>query len=468
MMRTRFLFIILILLVLSLSFNGKTNSKGDNLQSFAHTNAIKSADWVKDAIIYSVYLRSFSPEGTFEALEKRIPELKEMGVNVIWLMPIHPIGLKNRKGKLGSPYSIRDYYDTNPEFGSIVDFQKLLAVVHQNRMKLILDLVINHTAWDSKLIQQHPEWFSKDSSGNIISPNDDWTDVADLDYSKPGLRKYMLDMMEWWVKDIGIDGFRCDVSELVPIDFWEEARSRLNKIKPIMMLSEGSLPEHHLKAFDITYSWNIYDALEPLLKKERSAKFLDTLLQNEKTEFPINSLRLRFNTNHDKNAWDAPAIIKFGKDGLKLSAILINTMPGIPLIYNGEEVANDRKLGLFEKVDIDWNKSREMDTLYRSLYKLRKDHKAISRGKFIKAPTSNDTNIFAFLRIEGKDRILVILNFSETKQAPKIQSEEIIGKESNITLLDIFKNTSQMIEKGEPFTPSIDPFGYHIYIVSDK
>ncbi|MBA4312162.1 MAG: hypothetical protein C0417_05990 [Chlorobiaceae bacterium] len=468
MMRTRFLFIILILLVLSLSFNGKTNSKGDNLQSFAHTNAIKSADWVKDAIIYSVYLRSFSPEGTFEALEKRIPELKEMGVNVIWLMPIHPIGLKNRKGKLGSPYSIRDYYDTNPEFGSIVDFQKLLAVVHQNRMKLILDLVINHTAWDSKLIQQHPEWFSKDSSGNIISPNDDWTDVADLDYSKPGLRKYMLDMMEWWVKDIGIDGFRCDVSELVPIDFWEEARSRLNKIKPIMMLSEGSLPEHHLKAFDITYSWNIYDALEPLLKKERSAKFLDTLLQNEKAEFPINSLRLRFNTNHDKNAWDAPAIIKFGKDGLKLSAILINTMPGIPLIYNGEEVANDRKLGLFEKVDIDWNKSREMDTLYRSLYKLRKDHKAISRGKFIKVPTSNDTNIFAFLRIEGKDRILVILNFSETKQAPKIQSEEIIGKESNITLLDIFKNTSQMIEKGEPFTPSIDPFGYHIYIVSDK
>ncbi|MBI5022206.1 MAG: alpha-amylase [Ignavibacteriales bacterium] len=470
MMRTRILFIVLLFFSSSAYFVSREISGEKNGQSTAHKNAVKSADWVKETIIYSVYLRSFSPEGTFAGLEKRIPELKEMGVNVIWLMPIHPIGIKNRKGKLGSPYSIRDYYDTNPEFGSMLDFQKLLTTAHKNKIKLILDLVINHTSWDSKLIQQHPEWFSKNSLGNIISPNDDWTDVADLDYSKPGLRKYMLDMMEWWVKDIGIDGFRCDVSELVPLDFWEEARNKLNKIKPIMMLSEGSLPEHHLNAFDITYSWNIYDALEPLLKNERSAKFLDTLFQKEKSEFPINSLRLRFNTNHDKNAWDEPAILKFGKVGLKLSAVIINTIPGIPLIYNGEEVANDQKLGLFEKVDIDWNRSREMDTLYRSLFKLRKVHKAISHGEFIKASTSDDTNIFAFLRIEGKDKILVILNFSDALRTPKIKLafDKSIGEASKIMLKDYFTHNSIQVEKGKIFNPSIQPFGYQIYLVSEK
>jgi glycosidase len=469
-MRTRILFIILLFFSSSAYFIGIATSGEENRQSIAQTSAIKSADWVREAIIYCVYLRSFSHEGTFAALEKRIPELKEMGVNVIWLMPINPIGIKNRKGILGSPYSIRDYYDTNPEFGSMVDFQKLLATAHKNKIKLILDLVINHTSWDSKLIQQHPEWFSKDSSGNIVSPNDDWTDVADLDYSKPGLRKYMLNMMEWWVKDIGIDGFRCDVSELVPIDFWEEARSRLNKIKPIMMLSEGSLPEHHLNAFDITYSWNIYDALEPLLKKERSAKFLDTLLQNEKSAFPIDAMRLRFNTNHDKNAWDAPAILKFGQAGLKLSAILVNTIPGIPLIYNGEEVANNRKLELFEKIDIDWDKPREMDTLYRSLFKLRKEHKAISHGEFIKVTTNNDASIFAFLRIEGKDKVLVILNFSDATQTPEIKfaSSKSISEASKIMLKDYISHKSVQVDKGKIFNPFIQPFGYQIYIINEK
>ena len=469
-MRARILFIILLFFSSSACFINRATSGEENRQSIAQSNSIKSAGWVREAIIYSVYLRSFSPEGTFAGLEKRIPEFKEMGVNVIWLMPINPIGIKNRKGKLGSPYSIRDYYATNPEFGSMLDFQKLLATVHKNKIKLILDLVINHTAWDSKLIHQHPEWFSKDSSGNIVSPNDDWTDVADLDYSKPGLRRYMFEMMEWWVKDIGIDGFRCDVSELVPLDFWEEARIRLDKIKPIIMLSEGSLPEHHLNAFDITYSWNIYDALEPLLKKERSAKFLDTVLQNEKLEFPQKSLRLRFNTNHDKNAWDGPAIVKFGQTGLKLSAVLVNTIPGIPLIYNGEEVANDRKLGLFEKVDIDWNRSREMDTLYRSLFKLRKEHKAISHGEFIKVPTSNDVSIFAFLRIEGKDKVLVILNFSDATQTPEIQLSlnKSISEASKIMLKDYFSHKSVQVDKGKIFNPSIQQFGYQIYIVNEK
>ena len=432
---------------------------------YSGQHAIKSADWVKDAIIYCVYLRSFSPEGTFEALEGRVPELKDLGVNVLWLMPIHPVGVKNRKGKLGSPYSVRDYYTTNPEFGTMVDFQRLLSTVHKNKMKLIIDLVANHTAWDSKLINQHPEWFTKDSDGKIISPNSDWTDVADLDYSKPGLRKYMLGMMEWWVKDIGIDGFRCDVSELVPLDFWEEARERLNKIKPVMMLSEGSLPEQHLKAFDITYSWNLYDALDPLLNGKKPATEIDQLLHQESLKFPLGSLRLRFNTNHDKNAWDAPAVTKFGLDGLKLTAVLINTLPGIPLLYNGEEVANDIKLSLFEKVDIDWNRTREMDTLYKTLFTLRQIHKALSRGKLIKLPTSNDEDIYTFCRTDGKDDILTVLNFSTKNQSVDIQVpfEEIFGKKTKVRMREIFTNTISTLENDKPFRITIASHGFQVY-----
>lgn len=466
-MRTPAILVITLTLLFSSHSETKKLQNEESRKTYSSQSAVKSADWVKNSIIYCVYLRSFSREGTFEALEKRIPELKELGINVIWLMPIHPVGLKNRKGTLGSPYSIRDYYSTNPEFGSMVDFQKLLATVHQHRMKLIIDLVINHTSWDSKLISQHPEWFTTDSTGNIISPNSDWTDVADLDYSKPGLRKYMLDMMEWWVKDIGIDGFRCDVSELVPLDFWNEARERLNTVKPIMMLSEGSLPEHHIKAFDITYSWNIYDALEPLLTAKQPATFLDSILSREQNLFPTNSLRLRFNTNHDKNAWDSPAITKFGNDGLRLSTVLINTIQGIPLIYNGEEVANDKKLGLFEKIDIDWNRQREMDTLYRKLFKLRKDNKALTSGKFLKLYSSNDKSIYSFVRLEGKNKILVILNFSNTSQSPdlSISINELFGSRAKMKLIDLFNHEAYSMEKGNLFSTSLKPLGYRIFIV---
>ncbi len=296
------------------------------------TPALKSADWVKDAVIYSVYLRSFSREGTFAALEKRLPELQELGATVLWLLPIHPVGEKYRKGSLGSPYSVQDYYAVNPEFGTMNDFRHLVAAVHKIGMKIIIDMVANHTSWDSKLVKEHPDWIVKDASGKIIPANPDWTDVVKLDYSRPALRKYMIDMMCWWVRDVGIDGFRCDVAELVPTSFWNEARWRLNKIKPVMMLSEGSMPEHHVSAFDITYSWNIYDQLLPILSGKRPATTLDQLLRNEYLTFPTGSLRLRFVTNHDKNAWDSPAVLKFGPAGLKVATVLVNTLPGVPLI----------------------------------------------------------------------------------------------------------------------------------------
>jgi glycosidase len=412
------------------------------------TAALKSADWVKDATIYSVYLRSASPEGTFAGFEKRLKEVRDLGVNVLWFLPIHPVGVKARKGSLGSPYAVRDFEGINPEFGTLDDFKRLLASAHSLGMKVIIDLVANHTSWDSKLITQHPEWFTHDAHGTIVPPNTDWTDVADLDYSQPALRRYMIGMMRWWVKDVGIDGFRCDVAELVPTDFWEEARAQLNRIKPVMMLSEGSIPEHHVKAFDLTYAWNVYDILTPLLEGTKPVTLLDAVLRNERLRYPTGSLRMRFTTNHDKNAWDAPAVKKFGHDGLRLATILVNTLPGVPMLYTGEEVENDRTLSLFEKVPVDWHRSHAMGDLWKKLFMLRGEHKSLSRGEMVRIAVSPDSSVYAFVRAAGKDRTIVILNFSSSPEHVSLRfpMDLLFPGRTSAMLKDVFTGTTLALD----------------------
>ncbi len=433
------------------------------------TAALQSADWVREATVYSVYVRSFSPEGTFASLERCLPELKKLGVTVLWLLPIHPVGVKNRKGTLGSPYSVRDYYGINPEFGTMADFKRLLATVHREGLKLIIDLVANHTSWDSWLLANHPGWFTHDAAGAIVSPNADWTDVADLDYSNPALRQYMIDMMVWWVRDVGIDGFRCDVAELVPTDFWEEARARLNRIKPVMMLSEGSLPEHHRKAFDLTYSWNIYDALDVLLAGRRPVALLDQILRTEELQFPAGALRMRFTTNHDKNAWDAPAVEKFGLEGLRLATVLVNTLPGVPMIYTGEEIPNSLRLSLFEKVGVDWTAARKMERLYRTLFGLRRAHRALSRGQMIRVASTSPASVYAFFRIAGSDRVLTVLNFAAEPLSAtlEIPLERILPGRRQIILQDVFSGKTIVKEEGDAKELSVDlpPRGFTVYVI---
>jgi glycosidase len=431
------------------------------------TPALKSADWVKAAVIYSVYLRSFSPSGDFEGLEKRLPALKDLGVNVLWLMPVNPVGELNRKGPLGSPYAVRDYYGINPEFGTLQDFKRLLAAARKEGMRLIIDLVANHTSWDSKLITEHPDWFKKDPRGNIVPPNADWTDVAALDYTKPALRRYMIDMMRWWVKDVGIDGFRCDVAELVPNDFWEEARAELNRIKPVMMLAEGSLPQEHVKAFDLTYSWNVYDALDPLLQGKRPVTLLDQILKNERLQFPTGSLRMRFTTNHDKNAWDAPAVLKFGTEGLRLATVLVNTLPGVPMIYTGEEVANDRKLSLFEKTPVDWTRPRDMGDLWKFLIGIRHSHLALSRGDMLRVPSTPESDIFSFFRAAGTDKVLVVLNFSaESREASlAVPMDRIFPRQGSAKMKEVSTGKTIVLQPGVSQAISLEPRGYRIFTV---
>ena len=437
---------------------------------FSAIPALKSAPWVKDATIYSVYLRSFSPEGNFAGLEKRLPELKNLGVTVLWLMPVNPVGEKNRKGTLGSPYAVRDYYGINPEFGTMDDFKHLLAAAHRSGMKLIIDLVANHTSWDSKLIEEHPEWFTRDAAGKIVPPNADWTDVADLNYDKPGLRRFMIDMMCWWVKDVGIDGFRCDVAEMVPTDFWEEARARLNRIKPVMMLAEGSLPAHHVKAFDLSYSWNIYDALGPLLQGTRPVTLIDAILKNERLQFPAGSLRMRFTTNHDKNAWDSPAVLKFGREGLALATVLVNTLPGVPMMYTGEEVGNERKLSLFEKVPVDWSQPRTMGDLWKKLFALRKDHKALSRGDMMRVSASPDSSVYAFVRAAGSDKMFVVLNFSADSIVASFTfpMERLFPGQKQVVMKEALTGgRSLVLQQGMPAEIPMEGRGYRVYVAEE-
>lgn len=381
-------------------------------QARAQQPARPSEDWVRNAVVYEVYLRSFSTNSSLAAVEARLPELKKLGVNVVWLMPIHPTGVEKRKGSLGSPYAVRDYYAVNPEFGTLDDFRSLVKATHDAGMKIIIDLVINHTAWDNALVKQHPEWYRRDKAGKIVFPAN-WEDVAHLDYRSAELRKYMLDMMTYWVRDVGIDGFRCDVAGMVPLDFWEAARAELEKIKPVMMLAESSEPEQHRQAFDLTYAWNLRDALVEVLVKGKPATLIEKTLAGERKQFPTGSLRLRFTSNHDHNAWEGAAIELYGP-AAKAATVLACTLPGVPLVYNGDEIGNPTKLPLFEKVTIDWrNDKHGMRKFHEDLLATRRQYRAFVDGDIKFLPSES---VVAFTRETTEERVFVAVNVTPKEQ----------------------------------------------------
>jgi glycosidase len=435
----------------------------DNLAKVARLDssletARRSVSWVKNAVVYELYPRSFSKDESFKSVIKQIPELKKLGATVLWLMPIHPIGKLNRKGTLGSPYSVRDYYKINPEYGTLDDFKELVKAVHQSGMHIIIDLVINHTAWDNALITEHPEWYVHDSTGKIIPPNPDWTDVAQLDYSNKNLREYMVTMMKYWVGDIGIDGFRCDVAEMVPVDFWDEARAALDSIKPVMMLAEGARPDLHLKAFDLTYSWSIYDVLQKIFAGTTPASAIDRVLERESRVYPKGALHLRFNTNHDKNAYDGPSIERYGSAGDSLTIALIATLPGVPLIYNGDEVGNPEKLSLFEQVPINWNNDGSFRNFYEKIFSLRKSHGDIRYGSYRVLPTNDTRDILAFERKTGNDKAVCVFNFAATK---KSNIEIDVNGRNGLNFIDGITGQQFQIKNGR-ITVSLAKYGFLI------
>ncbi|MCD4697158.1 MAG: alpha-amylase, partial [Bacteroidales bacterium] len=346
----------LVVAILFIAGSCKQQAKKTEHVSGKETSNIASApEWSKNANIYEVNIRQYTPEGTFKAFESHLPRLKNMGVNILWFMPIHPIGEKNRKGSLGSYYAVKDYKAVNPEFGTLKDFKSLVKTAHDMGFKVILDWVANHTSWDNQWIYDHPEWYSKDSLGQMIAPFD-WTDVADLNYDSKPLWDAMIDALKFWVTEADIDGYRCDVAGMVPTEFWERARKELDEIKPVFMLAEAEQADHHKSAFDMSYAWELHHIFNEIAKGKKTGDDLENYFVKNDSVYPSSAFRMTFITNHDENSWNGTVMERMGKTGLTF-AMLSYTLPGMPLIYSGQEVGLNKRLEFFEKDKINWDYS---------------------------------------------------------------------------------------------------------------
>ncbi len=416
-------------------------------------------EWAKNAVIYEVNIRQYTNEGTFRAFEQELPRLQRMGVDILWLMPIHPVGEKNRKGSLGSYYAVKDYYGINPEFGTKEDFSRLVRRAHELGMEVIIDWVANHTAWDNPLITGHPDWYKKDSLGNIIPPVADWTDVAALDYSRPELHQYMTDALLYWVREFDIDGYRCDVAGMVPVSFWRKAIPEIKKIKPVFMLAEDEQPVMHDSAyFDATYSWGIFHLMNDIAKGKKSPDRIDSALAAEAAKYPPDAFRMRFTSNHDENSWNGTEFERMG-DGARTFAVLTYTIPGMPLIYTGQESGLKKRLKFFEKDTVPWGGYSHAG-FYATLNALKKKNDLLAAGKsgglFIPAPNSASRYVYSFIRKSDNRKILVILNFSDKEQVAGLSGNEYPG-----SYTEVFTGQKKTISAGETIT--LNPWEYLVY-----
>jgi cyclomaltodextrinase len=397
--------------LLGLLFNSAPLRAEDLSQQTART----PPQWLRDGVIYEIFPRNFSPEGNFNGVTARLDDLKDLGVDILWLMPIHPIGQKMRKGSIGSPYAVRDYTAINPDYGTEKDFKRLISEAHQRGMKVIIDMVANHTAWDNVLMA-HPEFYKQDNKGKIIPPVPEWTDVAGLNYENPKLREYIIGMLKRWIdpSTFDLDGFRCDVAYMVPTTFWEEAREALTKVKPdIMLLAEASKPELLVKAFDADYSWPLHATLNNVLLSGAPASDLRRSWDESLRQFPQGSLHMRISDNHD----EARAVARFGTRGALAASVLMFALDGVPLLYNGMEVGDATESGapaLFEKVPIFWHPKERppLRDIYRDLIKLRKEYAPFRNDRVIWLHNSDEANLVTLLRLDAKDEFVVAINLS--------------------------------------------------------
>ncbi|MFZ5516307.1 MAG: alpha-amylase family glycosyl hydrolase [Candidatus Zhuqueibacterota bacterium] len=392
-------------------------------EPLSHLSSRPSPAWVRHGIIYEVYVRDFCAQGNFSGFLEHLPELKELGVTIIWFMPIFPIGKKGRKGTLGCPYSISDYYSTNPEYGTKEDFKRVVDGIHEAGMRVIIDMVANHAANDHVAMGVHPDWFSQDENGEFTRRIGDWSDATDLNYSNPGLWKHMKEALLYWVREFHIDGYRCDVAGMVPENFWQEARKALNEQNPdLLMLAEWEDPRMHVFSFDSTYDWILYYTYLDVFKSNAPAEHVIDLLLQRKAEFPKDSLRLRFIENHDEKR----AMHIFGAECYKPFAAFIFTIDGIPLIYNGQEVGEPNFSSLFEKEPIDWNRPGGDDVFnfYKFLIGLRAKHPVLVDGDIAKIKNDQPGAVVSFLRSNEQDQqVLVAINFSTRKVTTTLETD---------------------------------------------
>jgi glycosidase len=402
-------------------------------------SARQVADWIKGAVVYEIYPRTFSPEGNFAAVTRRLPDLKELGVTIIWLMPIHPIGQEKKKGTIGSPYAVRDYYGINPAYGTEADLKRLVGAAHNLGMRVIIDIVANHTAWDSVLMSK-PDFYRRDAAGTIVSPYD-WTDVAALDYRNAPLRDYMIGMLKHWLREFDLDGFRCDVAGEVPTDFWERARTELQEIKPdVLLLAEADKPELMVRAFDLDYAWPFHSAITNVFANGAPATEIRKTWERDRARYPRGALHMRFWDNHDEDR----AIARFGKRGALAASALVLTMDGVPLLFQGAEAGDATESGapaLFENLPVFWQISErrpEFLRFYRQMLALRSQFPAFRQGETIWLQTSDDSRIIAYARRASSEEFIVAINASNRPFAGTL-------KVSNPGLYSEFSSSAELL-----------------------
>jgi glycosidase len=424
-------------------------------RDFSKETARQSPDWVKDAVIYEIFPRAFSQKGDFNAITADLDRLKDLGVTVLWLMPIHPVGKMKAKGTIGSPYAVKDYYAINPDYGTANDLKRLIGEAHRRGLKVIIDIVANHTAWDS-VMMKNKAFYTRNERGEVIPPVPDWADVADLNYDNPELRRYMIDMLKMWIRDYDLDGFRCDVAGFVPTDFWETARAEVDKIKPdTIWLAESEAPDLLAKAFNLDYSWAHHATLADVLFGVKPASEIRKTWEADHAKNPRGALRMRFSDNHDERR----AIARFGEKGALAAQLLAFTMDGVPLVYNGMEAGDTTESGapaLFEKLPVFWQfaeRRPEFPKFYKAMIGLRKNSVALRRGDLRWLRNSDEARVLTFMRTSGAEEILVAVNMTN---APFFGTVEAAGNFDEITPNIVVKSV------GLPGL-SLDAFGYRIF-----
>jgi alpha-amylase len=422
--------------------------------------------WSRSATIYEVNVRQYTPEGTFAALQQHLPRLRSLGVDILWLMPVQPIGKVNRKGSLGSYYSIRDYTAINPEHGTEADFKAFVDAAHRQGMKVILDWVPNHTAFDHHWITARRDYYVSRADGSISNARDnegretDWTDVAELDYDNRAMRAAMIGEMRWWLDTMGIDGFRCDVAGGVPNDFWAEARHAIKASRPdAFLLAEAESPGTHAY-FDMTYGWELHHLLNDISKGKKVAANLDAYFVEQAATYPADAYRMYFTSNHDENSWQGTEFERMGANHVPAFVLAATVRNSMPLLYSGQEVSLKKRLRFFEKDTIDWN-GPSLARFYKSMFDLKHMQPALANGAWggrqTVLRTVGDRDVYAFTRIRDGNTVVVAVNFGSTERMVRYEGLTQPGAYRNWS-------TNEPVQLRETGSFGIDAHGYRIFV----
>ncbi|NTS40272.1 DUF3459 domain-containing protein [Flavisolibacter sp. BT320] len=411
--------------------------------------------WIQHTNIYEVNLRQYTQDGTINAFATHLPRLRDMGVETLWFMPITPISQKNKKGSMGSYYACSDYTAVAEEFGTLADFKALVKTAQDMGFKVILDWVANHTGWDHRWTLEHPEWFERDEHTGDFKKASGMDDIIELDFKNGDMRRAMIDAMAFWIKETGIDGFRCDLAFWVELDFWIEAKPQLDAIKPLFWLGEMDALDNpdYMQVYDAAYTWKWMHKAEQFYKGQASFSDLLQVLQ-QYGEAP--GLKAWFTANHDENSWNGTEYEKYGELASVL-AVFSCTWPGMPLLYSGQEAPNHKRLQFFEKDPIEWGAENRLHNFYKTLFTLKKQHPALAASAPVSVLVADEgQRVLAFARNSAGRSVVVVLNFSGERRSVSL------GGQAAGSVKDAFLGAEVYLSQDSPV--DVEPWGFSVFV----